>query len=74
MATDCTHPRRAILALGCAAWAPGQLESELLANVWLTCDADEDLLFGDDHVHKWTRSLAKIGIAAEHLSHQAGRA
>ena len=74
MVTASPHPRRAILALGYAGWAPGQLESEIRGNVWLTCDADEDLLFDDDHAHKWTRSLAKIGIAAEHLSGQAGRA
>jgi putative transcriptional regulator len=74
MAGDCPHPRRAVLALGYAGWAPGQLENEILANVWLTCDADEDLLFDDDHEHKWTRSMAKIGIAVEHLSGQAGRA
>lgn len=74
MAMDNPHPRRAVLALGHAGWAPGQLEDEIRANVWLTCDADEDLLFDDDHAHKWTRSLAKIGISAENLSVQAGRA
>jgi putative transcriptional regulator len=63
-----------VLALGHAGWAPGQLEQEIRANVWLTCEADEDLLFDDDHAHKWTRSLAKIGISAENLSPQAGRA
>ncbi len=74
MAADSPHPRRSVLALGYAGWAPGQLENEIRANVWLTCDADEDLLFDDDHVHKWTRSLAKIGISAENLSGQAGSA
>ena len=64
----------AVLALGYAGWAPGQLENEIRQNVWLTCDADEDLLFDDDHAHKWSRSLAKLGISAEHLSGQAGRA
>jgi putative transcriptional regulator len=42
--------------------------------VWLTCEADEGLLFDDDHEHKWSRALAKIGIAAEHLSAMGGRA
>jgi putative transcriptional regulator len=74
MATGSPHPRRAVLALGYAGWAPGQLENEIRANVWLTCDPDEGLLFDDDHVHKWSRSLAKIGVAAEHLSGQAGSA
>ena len=68
------RPRRAILALGYSGWGPGQLEQELRDNVWLICDADEALLFGDDHESKWTRALAKIGITADHLSAQAGRA
>lgn len=68
------RPRRAILALGYSGWGPGQLEQELRDNVWLICDADESLLFGDDHDGKWTRALAKIGVTADHLSAQAGRA
>jgi putative transcriptional regulator len=68
------HPRRAVMALGYAGWDQGQLEREIRHNVWLTCDADENLLFGDDHAHKWSRALAKIGVAAERLSAQTGRA
>jgi len=67
-------PRRAVMALGYAGWQPGQLEHEIRENVWLTCEPDEGLLFDDDHEHKWSRSLAKIGVAAENLSAQAGRA
>jgi len=68
------RPRHAILALGYSGWGPGQLEQELRDNVWLICEADETLLFGDDHDNKWTMALAKIGITADHLSAQAGRA
>jgi putative transcriptional regulator len=68
------HPRRAVMALGYAGWDQGQLEREIRHNVWLTCEADETLLFGDDHAHKWSRALAKIGVAAERLSAQTGRA
>jgi putative transcriptional regulator len=55
-------PRRSLLALGYAGWAPGQLDAEIQANGWLTCDADEELLFGSDLDAKWRRALAKIGI------------
>lgn len=68
------RPRHAILALGYSGWGPGQLEQELRDNVWLICEADETLLFGDDYENKWTHALAKIGITADHLSAQAGRA
>lgn len=68
------RPRRAAMALGYAGWDSGQLEREIKMSVWLTCEADEALLFDDDHEHKWSRALAKIGVSAEHLSAQAGRA
>jgi putative transcriptional regulator len=67
-------PRRSLLALGYAGWGAGQLEDELIANTWLTCDADEALIFGDDHERKWDRALAKIGISADRLSSLTGRA
>jgi putative transcriptional regulator len=74
MANADDAPRCAVLALGCAGWSPGQLEREIKENVWLTCDADEALIFDDDHGTKWARALAKIGVAPEQLSAQSGRA
>ncbi len=74
MAGDDAAPRRAVMALGYAGWDGGQLEREIRENVWLTCEADEALLFGDEHEYKWSRALAKIGVSAENLSAQAGRA
>jgi putative transcriptional regulator len=67
-------PRCAALALGCANWEAGQLEDELKENVWLACDADEALIFDDNHETKWSRALAKLGVAPERLSMQTGRA
>ena len=68
------RPRRSLLALGYSGWGPGQLEREIRDNVWLTCDPDEALLFGHDYEHKWSMALAKIGVSAERLSVQTGRA
>jgi putative transcriptional regulator len=67
-------PRRSLLALGYAGWGPGQLDSELQANGWLTVDPDEDLLFGEDLEAKWARSIGKLGFDPSSLSGQAGRA
>jgi putative transcriptional regulator len=67
-------PRRAVLAIGYAGWDGGQLEQEIRNNVWLTCEPDEGLLFDDDHEHKWSRALAKMGVSADRLSAQPGRA
>jgi putative transcriptional regulator len=68
------RPRRSILALGYAGWGAGQLEEEILSNTWLTCEADESLIFDDDYEDKWARALAKIGVAADRLSGLTGRA
>ncbi|MGC1301746.1 MAG: YqgE/AlgH family protein [Caulobacteraceae bacterium] len=68
------RPRHSVLALGCAVWGAGQLEQEIRESVWLSCEADEDLVFDDHYETKWVRALAKIGVAADHLSTQAGRA
>jgi putative transcriptional regulator len=67
-------PARAALALGCAGWAPGQLEGEILANSWLIGPADRELLFGDDFAGKYDHALGLIGARAEHLSSDAGHA
>lgn len=68
------HPRRALLALGYAGWGAGQLEHEIRENVWLTCPADETLIFDGDHEMKWTKALAKLGVDASLLTATAGRA
>ena len=67
-------PRRSALLLGYAGWGEGQLEDELAENVWLTAEADLDLIFDADHASKWTRALALLGVDAAMLSSQGGRA
>ena len=67
-------PKHAILALGYAGWAPGQLEAEIQGNGWLHCDADPDLIFGGDVEEKYLRALRKIGIDPGMLSNEAGHA
>jgi putative transcriptional regulator len=67
-------PKHAILALGYAGWAAGQLENEIQHNGWLHCDADPDLIFGADSDEKYLRALRKIGIDPGMLSTNAGHA
>jgi len=74
MASHNGAPAKSLLALGYAGWGAGQLEEELKQNVWLTCDADEALIFGQDHERKWAQALAKLGVDANRLSSVAGRA
>ncbi|MEI9965821.1 MAG: YqgE/AlgH family protein [Caulobacteraceae bacterium] len=74
MADPTRRPRRSLLALGYAGWAPGQLEQELHQGAWLACDADDELVFGRDYDHKWTWALAKLGVTADRLSIEGGQA
>ena len=67
-------PASAILALGYAGWAPGQLENEIQGNGWLHCAPDLDLIFGTDIGNKYEKALKKIGIDLGMLSSEAGHA
>src|SRR3974390_18486 len=67
-------PASAILALGYAGWAPGQLETEIQGNGWLHCAPDSELIFGTDIGGKYERALKKIGIDLGMLSSEAGHA
>src|SRR3974390_1993802 len=67
-------PASAILALGYAGWAPGQLETEIQANGWLHCAPDAEVIFGTDIGGKYERALKKIGIDLGMLSSEAGHA
>ncbi len=67
-------PDRAILALGYAGWAPGQLEHEIQTNGWLNCPADPEIVFDSDLEGKYGRALDSLGIDPSHLVGVAGRA
>jgi putative transcriptional regulator len=67
-------PSQAVLALGYAGWASGQLESEILANGWLVSPADARLIFDADFENKYDRALALLGVNAAWLSEDAGHA
>ncbi|HZT25538.1 MAG TPA: YqgE/AlgH family protein [Pseudolabrys sp.] len=69
-----TGPASAILALGYAGWAPGQLEHEIQENGWLHCAADPELIFGADIDSKYEKALHKLGIDLSQLSSEAGHA
>lgn len=67
-------PQSAVLALGYAGWAPGQLESEIQANGWLNCEADASLIFGASAEEKYDLAMKKIGIDPAKLSSESGHA
>lgn len=67
-------PAKALLALGYSGWGPGQLESEIARNDWLTAPAPEGLVFSGEDGGKWGAALRGMGIDPLTLSASAGRA
>ena len=67
-------PERAVLSLGYAGWDAGQLETEMMANGWLTAEARDELIFGTDNDQKWQRALKSLGVDPLALSTAAGHA
>ena len=67
-------PESRLFALGYAGWGPGQLESEIQQNGWLTCAASSEIVFSSENAAKWSAALKTLGVDATMLSAEAGRA
>ncbi|GBR46437.1 UPF0301 protein [Gluconobacter roseus NBRC 3990] len=68
-------PKQAMMALGHAAWAPGQLEQEILRDSsWFVAPATDEIVFGTDHAKKWRQALVAIDIDPLLLSASVGEA
>ena len=67
-------PKEFEIALGYAGWGPGQLEREIRKNLWLTVEADTEILFNSDYGARLQIAASKIGIDLQLLSSKAGYA
>jgi putative transcriptional regulator len=67
-------PKSYIIALGCAGWGPGQLESEIKENSWLTSPIVEDIIFDMPIEDRWEASLKKIGVDPALILNTSGHA
>lgn len=50
-------PARYIFVVGYAGWAPGQLESELRRDDWVTAPLDRSIVYDRHHDTKWQRAI-----------------
>ncbi|MBL8520968.1 MAG: YqgE/AlgH family protein [Betaproteobacteria bacterium] len=69
-----TGPRRALVTLGYAGWAPGQLEDEIKRNGWLTVPADAHLIFDVPAEQRLPAAMSLLGLNYGNLSDTAGHA
>ena len=67
-------PQHVAVALGCAGWGAGQLESELIDNSWLTAPADSELLFALPLEVRWQAAAARIGVDMSRMADYSGHA
>ena len=67
-------PKNSILALGYAGWGPGQLESEIIQNSWMSLSVDNTFLFDEEVSQKWINAYKLIGIDPNNLSYHSGNA
>jgi len=55
-------PEYYLFMLGYAGWGPGQLETELMDNGWLTVPGDFDVLFNTPDEYKWKLAADRFGV------------
>lgn len=67
-------PEAFLIVLGCAGWAPGQLEQELQQNAWLTTEAVSQVIFEVPVEKRWDAALRQMGIEPAMLIATSGRA
>ncbi len=64
-----------IITLGHCIWQAGQLEQELVNNLWLTTPADPEIIFSTPFEHQWRECTYNMGIDELHnLSTYGGHA
>ena len=62
------------IALGCAGWDSGQLETEIGNNDWLVVEADLDVLFNTPSEMQFTAATKTLGLDMSFLSPDIGHA
>jgi putative transcriptional regulator len=67
-------PEDSIVALGYAGWTAGQLDNEIAANTWLSCPADEQIIFDTPPEERWKAAAKLIGVDLSLLSNDTGHA
>ena len=67
-------PEHFLILIGKATWAPGQLEEEIMNNMWIPITANADLIFQIPLEKRWQEALTTLNIDANRLANNAGKA
>ncbi|MBQ4472465.1 MAG: YqgE/AlgH family protein [Alphaproteobacteria bacterium] len=74
ISTQQSGPKHFIVMVGKSAWAPNQLEDEIMGNIWIPAPFSFDLMFHTPDNKKWQEALATLKIDANLLAQNAGKA
>ena len=72
--SDQLGPSHFLALIGKAAWAPGQLEEEMMGNMWILAPYSFDIVFNTADEKKWQETLATLKIDTNLLTSNAGKA
>jgi len=67
-------PPEVLIALGCCAWEPGQLEEEIKENSWLVVPAEARLAFEAPFETRYSEAISSLGVNLTNLSDESGHA
>ena len=67
-------PQHFLALVGKSVWEAGQLEEEIMNNMWIPIPFSFELIFKTPNNKKWQEALATLKIDANLLAHQAGKA
>ncbi|MCL4108243.1 UNVERIFIED_CONTAM: hypothetical protein GTU68_065271 [Idotea baltica] len=65
-------PENYLLALGCASWEAGQMETEIINNAWLNCPVDKKIIFNMPFEQRWQGAADLLGIDMNAMSSFSG--
>ncbi|OGT32251.1 MAG: hypothetical protein A2W28_01525 [Gammaproteobacteria bacterium RBG_16_51_14] len=71
---DGEGPEQSLVALGYAGWAAGQLEQEIMDNIWLNGPADLQIIFKTPSKQRWESAASHLGVDLNKLSSDVGHA
>jgi putative transcriptional regulator len=65
-------PKDFLIALGHAAWEPGQLEEEITDGYWIQRSVDPALIFETPAKDRWVAASSQIGFDMRRMTHFTG--
>lgn len=67
-------PGHYLVVLGYAGWTAGQLDQEMLGNVWLSTPTDQSVLFTRPAPERWLAATRLLGLDVNRLTNLTGHA